>query len=164
MEGWRTGLYVRVRFWVKDTSIPTRTRINDRGVKSLAHRPAASQPSAATGCTRMHGEPRRKAAAPRVQQPGREGQSRRQLCETRRNIFTFSVKDGRSSGRHETLQNKTRKESTHCLQKPSTLLLLLLLLLFFLSASSLRAPQSTSPSLRWTFPAAYSLIDFNVAG
>lgn len=167
MEGLRTGPYMCVRVWVKTSH----TRPYRRARASMTE---GSKPRAPAGCvlsvtaragesspgwTYVHNEPRRNAAASRIQQPGCEGQSRRQLSETRRNIFTFSVRDKRTRRGHKRVQNKTRKEFTHCFQEPDTLLLL-----FLLSASSLRAPQSIRPSLRWTFPAAYSLIDSNVAG
>lgn len=154
MEGLlRTGPYMCVRFWV---TISTCTRINDRGVKaSRTGRLRPNRHSASRGeQTGMH------IRAQRVQQhptsksrdvKGKAGDS----CVRHGATFSPSAqKDRRSRRRHKRLQNKTRKEFTHCLQEPNTLLLLLLLLLFLLSASSLRAPQSTSPSLRWTFPAA----------
>lgn len=153
MEGLlRTGPYMCVRFWV---TISTCTRINDRGVKaSRTGRLRPNRHSASRGeQTGMH------IRAQRVQQhptsksrdvKGKAGDS----CVRHGATFSPSAQKDRRSRRHKRLQNKTRKEFTHCLQEPNTLLLLLLLLLFLLSASSLRAPQSTSPSLRWTFPAA----------
>ena len=65
----------------------TRTRINDRGVK--ASRTGRLFPERAR---RVHAERRHLGR----QQPGREGQSRGRVCETRRHIFTSGVTHGRN--------------------------------------------------------------------
>lgn len=120
------------RFWAKGTTVATRThartRINDRGVKASRTGPAASPGCARRQAREVHpGMCSHVAGETRWTSNSRDvkGKSRRQLCETRRNIFTFSakIKDRRRQRRLRIVATTTtpplppkkpRKESTHC--------------------------------------------------
>lgn len=86
------------------------------------------------GCTYMHREHPRNAAELHSQEPVREGQSWRQLCETRRNIFTFCVKKTGKAGDTRGGRERQEKNSLTVFRGPA----LFFFFSFFFSSCSPR--------------------------
>lgn len=146
----------------KNTSSVACVRINDIGVKASRTgrlRPARNSASRWRVCTRSSRETQHHHTVESRNVKGKSGDS------SPRRGATFSPSNVRTQrgGERKTSVRQQTEEFTHCSQQPHTLPPLLPLL-FLLSSSSLRAPKSICPSLRWTFPAACSRINTNVAG